>query len=238
MSTVNLRLLAHLIIQGSELLTRFQNQGRPAKTDKPFTNVFVKNLSPEVTEDEFKRKFAEVGQITSAILGTGSGQENKYGFVNYENAAAAKEAIRKFDGVEHWGKVLYVSEAKTREEWKKELEGKKPNDPKKSRVFYQIVDKGKDEELDATELCKGPSLDELTKQFEVIGHVKFFKFTFIHNPRKIFGSVYYSSPKDAARCIAEMNDKAFGSKILSVSHASPRSEVQKGSTRATEDSSA
>ncbi|KAF5754781.1 putative RNA recognition motif domain, nucleotide-binding alpha-beta plait domain superfamily [Helianthus annuus] len=56
-----------------------------------FTNVFVKNLSESTTDDDLTKAFSEYGTITSAVvMKDADGKSKGFGFVNFENADAAK----------------------------------------------------------------------------------------------------------------------------------------------------
>jgi polyadenylate-binding protein len=88
-----------------------------------FTNIYVKNVDEEVTEEEFKTMFVEFGPVTSCILQTDP--ETKvskgFGFVNYESHEAAAAAVEGMNDKEVKGKALYVSRAQKKSEREDEL---------------------------------------------------------------------------------------------------------------------
>lgn len=87
-----------------------------------FTNVYVKNIEPETTDEEFRELFAKYGDITSSsIARTEDGKSRGFGFVNFakhESAAAAVEALHDSDFKGH---KLYVGRAQKKHEREEEL---------------------------------------------------------------------------------------------------------------------
>lgn len=64
-----------------------------------FTNVFVKNLDPETTEEQLSKHFSEAGAITNAvIMRDDKGDSKGFGFVNFEDSVAAEIAVEKLNG--------------------------------------------------------------------------------------------------------------------------------------------
>jgi polyadenylate-binding protein len=87
-----------------------------------FTNVYVKNVDPEVTDDEFNDLFAQYGAITSATLARSEdGRGRGFGFVNFAEHKAAAEAVEKLHDSEFKGQKLYVSRAQKKHEREEEL---------------------------------------------------------------------------------------------------------------------
>eukprot|EP01069_Polyplicarium_translucidae_P008475 Polyplicarium_translucidae@DN3226_c0_g2_i1.p1 len=70
---------------------------RQNTTDVVFTNVYAKNVPASWTDDMFKNAFEKFGSVTSSVLR----QDNKgrsFGFVNFEEHEAAREAIDNLNG--------------------------------------------------------------------------------------------------------------------------------------------
>ena len=76
--------------------------------------LFVGSLAYTVTDEELSTLFAEAGTVASAkvIIDRDSGQSKGFGFVEMSSDAEAQDAIKLFDGKEHAGRRLAVSEAK------------------------------------------------------------------------------------------------------------------------------
>lgn len=75
--------------------------------DSEFTNLFMKNLDPEITEELLQEKFAPFGNIVSlAIAKDYNGVSKGFGFVNYTNPGDAKRAMEIMHGTQ-LGKFFY-----------------------------------------------------------------------------------------------------------------------------------
>ena len=78
-------------------------------------NIYVGNLSLELTEDELRREFMAFGDVTSVILMNdkyiGSGQSRGYGFVEMASTTEGKAAIDNLRGKKLRGRELEVVEA-------------------------------------------------------------------------------------------------------------------------------
>jgi polyadenylate-binding protein len=90
-----------------------------------FSNVYVKNLSETVTDDELKEMFGKYGTITSAVVMRDSdGKSRCFGFVNFENADDAAQAVQELNGKVFNDKELYVGRAQKKSEREMELKEK------------------------------------------------------------------------------------------------------------------
>ena len=80
--------------------------------------LYVGNLPYTVNQTKLEEMFSPFGTIVSAsvISDKFSGRSKGFGFVEFDNDDAAKEAIAKLDGTEIEGRPLRVNEAKPREE--------------------------------------------------------------------------------------------------------------------------
>ena len=65
-------------------------------------NIYVGNLSLEVTEDELRREFVAFGEVVSITIMndkcTGSGQSRGYGFVQMPSQSEGQTAITALNG--------------------------------------------------------------------------------------------------------------------------------------------
>jgi polyadenylate-binding protein len=87
-----------------------------------FTNVYVKNIDAEVTDDEFSELFSKFGAITSATLTRDeNGRGRGFGFVNFSEHKSAAEAVEKLHDSNFKGQNLYVSRAQKKHEREEEL---------------------------------------------------------------------------------------------------------------------
>jgi len=81
-------------------------------------NLYVGNLSVEVTEEDLKANFSEVGKIVSVtvIKDKYTGLNRGFGFVEMETEKDAQEAIQKFNGGSLLGNTITVNEARPKKE--------------------------------------------------------------------------------------------------------------------------
>ena len=88
-----------------------------------FTNVYVKNIPLEATDEEFRELFAKFGDVTSASLARDqeTGKSRGFGFVNYINHEHAATAVDDLNGKDFKGQDLYVGRAQKKHEREEEL---------------------------------------------------------------------------------------------------------------------
>ncbi|MDN3513159.1 MAG: RNA-binding protein [Candidatus Brocadia sp.] len=84
-------------------------------------NIFVGNLSRDVTEDDLQQAFEAFGQVKSVkvIKDLFSGESKGFAFVEMQAKAEAQSAITGLNGKELKGRVLNVNEARPRPEGRK-----------------------------------------------------------------------------------------------------------------------
>ncbi|KAF3761796.1 polyadenylate binding protein, partial [Cryphonectria parasitica EP155] len=88
-----------------------------------FTNVYVKNINPDTSDEEFRELFVKYGDITSASLARDqeSGKNRGFGFVNFISHEAAAKAVEELNGNDFKGQDLYVGRAQKKHEREEEL---------------------------------------------------------------------------------------------------------------------
>lgn len=88
-------------------------------------NIYVGNLSYEITDDEVKDLFSPHGEIASVsiIKDKHSGESKGFGFVEMPNQAEAEEAIKALNESELKGRNIKVNQAKPKEERPKRRTG-------------------------------------------------------------------------------------------------------------------
>ncbi len=81
-------------------------------------NIYVGNLSYEVTEEDLRQAFGAFGQVESVniIKDKYSGESKGFGFVEVPDKAEAQSALEGLNGKELKGRALKVSEARPRSE--------------------------------------------------------------------------------------------------------------------------
>jgi cold-inducible RNA-binding protein len=81
-------------------------------------NIFVGNLSKDVTEDDLQNLFSEFGNVRSVkvIKDLFSGESKGFGFLEMPALAEAQKAINELNTKELKGKKIAVNEARPRNE--------------------------------------------------------------------------------------------------------------------------
>src|SRR5215470_5391005 len=81
-------------------------------------NIYISNLSFNVTDEDLQDYFAEYGEVSSAkvILDKFTQKSRGFAFVEMPDEEAAKKAIQELDGASVDGRTINVSVAKPREE--------------------------------------------------------------------------------------------------------------------------
>ena len=81
-------------------------------------NIYVGNLSREVTEEDLRQAFGAFGQVASVtiIKDRFSGASRGFAFLEIPNKTEAEAAIRGLNGKELKGRPLTVNEARPRRE--------------------------------------------------------------------------------------------------------------------------
>jgi RNA recognition motif-containing protein len=77
-------------------------------------NIYVGNLSFDVTESDLRKAFEAFGQITEVrlIMDKFSGKPKGFGFVEMPTAEEAQKAIAEMNGKDLLGRPIKVNEAK------------------------------------------------------------------------------------------------------------------------------
>jgi polyadenylate-binding protein len=88
-----------------------------------FTNLYVKNIDAEVTDDEFAQLFQKFGDVTSAAItrDPDTGKSRGFGFVNYIDHEHAATAVDELNDKDFHGQNLYVGRAQKKHEREEEL---------------------------------------------------------------------------------------------------------------------
>ncbi|EUC39642.1 hypothetical protein COCMIDRAFT_110979 [Bipolaris oryzae ATCC 44560] len=87
-----------------------------------FTNIYVKNIDLDVSDEEFRELFEKHGDITSASIARDEqGKSRGFGFVNYIKHEAASAAVDALNDTDFRGQKLYVGRAQKKHEREEEL---------------------------------------------------------------------------------------------------------------------
>ena len=69
--------------------------------DIKYTNLYVKNLALDVTEELLKEKFSEFGKVISLVISKDdNGASRGFGFVNFDRPDDARRAMDAMNGLQ------------------------------------------------------------------------------------------------------------------------------------------
>ncbi|KAM7265555.1 hypothetical protein ACFE04_003238 [Oxalis oulophora] len=190
--------------------------------DVKYTNLYIKNLDPDVTEDELLAKFLEFGIVASlAISKDSNGSSRGFGFVNFDNPDDAKRAIEMMNGLQFGSKILYVGRAQKKAEreeiLRRQFEEKRQEQIQKyrgSNVYVKNIDD------DVTD-------EQLKEYFGTCGTITSAKL--MRDDKGIskgFGFVCYTTPEEASKAVSNLHGHMFHRKPLYVAIAQRKEERQ------------
>ena len=216
--SVNGMLLNDKKVYVGHYISKKERQSQIDEQKAQFTNLYVKNLDPEVLEDEFREIFSSFGTVTSAVIQIGAdGKSKGFGFVNFESHEAAQAAVEALHDTDYKGRKLFVSRAQKKAEREEELRKSYEQAKMEHLSKYQGVNlyiKNLEDDMDD---------EKLRAEFEPFGTITSCKIMRDEKgTSKGFGFVCYSSPEEATKAVAEMNNKMIGTKPLYVSLAQRR----------------
>ncbi len=81
-------------------------------------NLYISNLSYNISDEDLRLLFADYGEITSAkvIMDRETGRSRGFGFVELSDDQLAKKAIEELNQASYDGKVINITEARPRED--------------------------------------------------------------------------------------------------------------------------
>ncbi|GLJ31443.1 hypothetical protein SUGI_0630970 [Cryptomeria japonica] len=185
-----------------------------------FCNVYVKNISESVTDEDLRKKFAEYGTITSAVvMRDAEGKSKCFGFVNFENPDDAAKAVENLNGKKFDDKEWYVGRAQKKYEREAELRARFEQLRKERIEKFQggnLYVKNLDDSID------DDKLKELFSEYGTITSCKVMRDP--QGQSRGSGFVAFTSSEDANRAVIALNSKIVVSKPLYVAPAERKEE--------------
>jgi polyadenylate-binding protein len=181
---------------------------------RSFTNVLVKNIREDVTDEQLAAAFASCGKIMSAVVHRDpNGKSKRHGFVNFELPEAAVKCIEQFNDSESLampGDRIQVLQHLKRSEYHRQRAlaamGGADKAPFQGTNLYvkYLDDNVTDEKLRDMFAGCGQVVSanvEMDKEKGI---------------SKGFGYVNFSTSEEATKAVTEMNGKTVGTKPLYV----------------------
>ncbi|CAH2036271.1 unnamed protein product [Thlaspi arvense] len=192
-----------------------KQQRDPSAEKVRFNNVYVKNLSESMTDEELNKVFGEFGSTTSCvIMRDGEGKSKGFGFVNFENSEDAAKAVEALNGKTFDDKEWFVGKAQKKSERETELK------QKFEQSLKEAADKSQGSNLYVKNLDESVTDEKLREHFAPFGTITSCKV--MRDPSGVSrgsGFVAFSTPEEASKAIAEMNGKMIVTKPLYVALA-------------------
>ncbi|CAN8321262.1 unnamed protein product [Cochlearia groenlandica] len=192
-----------------------KQQRDPSGEKVRFNNVYVKNLSETMTDEELNKVFGEFGSTTSCvIMRDGEGKSKGFGFVNFENSEDAAKAVEALNGKSFDDKEWFVGRAQKKSERETELK------QKFEQSLKEAAEKSQGSNLYVKNLDESVTDDNLKEHFAPFGTVTSCKvMRDTSGVSRGSGFVAFSTPEEASKAIAEMNGKMIVTKPLYVALA-------------------
>jgi polyadenylate-binding protein len=198
---------------------RFKNRGdrvrEVGEKNKQFTNVYIKNLPEDYSEEELIKLMAKHGNTLSVkLMADDSSNKSKgFGFASFATHEEADAAVEAINDLELNGKVLFAGRAQKKVERIAELRinyEKRKQDRQQKYAGVNLYVKNLDDTVN----------DEiLRKEFQAHGTITSAKVMSENGQSKGFGFVCFTSPEEATKAVSEMNGRIVGSKPLYVAMA-------------------
>ncbi|KAI3763344.1 hypothetical protein L1987_53798 [Smallanthus sonchifolius] len=184
------------------------------RKEPEFTNVYVKNLDLDFTENLLKEKFSEYGNVTSVvIMKDADGGSRGFGFVNFESPDSAKKAIEALNGAVIGSKEWFVGKAMK----KAEREGFLKLSHQKTKINAS--------NLFIKNLATSVDEKTLEETFGEFGKVVLTKVMCHKNGlSKGFGFVCFSNAEEANKACDSLNGKLYHGMHMNVSVAKSKEE--------------
>uniref|UniRef100_A0A5B7AK56 Polyadenylate-binding protein n=1 Tax=Davidia involucrata TaxID=16924 RepID=A0A5B7AK56_DAVIN len=190
--------------------------------DAKYTNLYMKNLDPDVTEELLREKFSEFGKILSVVISKDdNGVSRGFGFVNFDSPDDARQAMEAMNGSQLGSKVLYVARAQKKSEREQILRLQFEEKRNEQILKYQgsnIYVKNIDD--DVTD-------DDLREHFSQCGTITSAKL--MRDDKGIskgFGFVCFSTPEEANKAVNTFHGYMLHRKPLYVAIAQRKEDRQ------------
>lgn len=184
-----------------------------------FTNVYVKNLPEDVSDEKLKELFSQDDQfpISSAVvIRDDQGKSKGFGFVCFNRPEGAEEAVKLYNSNDYFknGKPLYVGRAQKKAEREAELKRKL------ELIKAERINRSQGVNLYVKNLEDSVTDEKLQNAFCAYGTITSAKVMVDEKGQsKGFGFVCFSTPEEATKAVTEMNNRIIVSKPLYVALA-------------------
>jgi len=198
-------------------------KARVQNLDSSWTNVYVKDIDPTVTDEQFRKVFEAYGNVNSSLIKRDENSNSLFGFVNFENHEDAQSTVENLNGSLLGSKRIVCCRAQKKSD--RETRLKQAWEQQKYHKYHgvNLYVKHIEDEIDE---------DALKREFSAFGEVKSCKIVIDEKTKisKGFGYVCFSTPEEAQCAILGLNSKILtGCKkpLFVALHESKESRKQK-----------
>ncbi|KAK1264455.1 putative polyadenylate-binding protein [Acorus gramineus] len=192
-----------------------KSERHSSPVEPSFTNLYVKNFSPDTTNDGLQNMFSEFGKVQSAsVMIDSEGNSRGFGFVNFQSSEDAKKAIERMNGMQIGLNTLYVGKAQNKSERSELLKHKFANQNCPISQGFRLYVKNIDESVDD---------EEFKNFFLAYGKVISAKVMRTASGRgRGFGYVYFFSLREAYSALHACHGTLFHGRPLYVVISKPK----------------
>ncbi|XP_024924392.3 polyadenylate-binding protein 6 isoform X1 [Ziziphus jujuba] len=188
--------------------------------ESSFTNLYVKNLPEDVTEDLLLDMFSRFGKVSSiAIMRNDQGKSRGFGFVNFHTPEEAMKAVEVLNGSLQGPNGLSVARAQKKAERIEVLKNQR------KEIFNCHIEKLKAQNLYVKNLDISVDESKLQKHFSVCGKIISVKvMRHANGISRRFGFVCFSTPEEATKALHTFNGSVLGGRSLYVAFAQSKED--------------
>ncbi|XP_057998665.1 uncharacterized protein LOC131177620 [Hevea brasiliensis] len=199
----------------SKFVKKSERIGATLHEESKFTNLYVKNLADNVTEDTLQNMFSVFGKVFSVvIMKDHDGISRGFGFVNFDSPEGAKKALDALNGSLLGSRTLFVGRAQKKAERIKILQHEYKD------IFNNRIEKLKLSNVYVKNLDVHVDDNKLREIFSTCGKIISAKVMRHDNGvSRSFGFVCFSSPEEAKKALNTMNGILLEGKSLYVAVA-------------------
>ncbi|KAJ3043632.1 Protein phosphatase PP2A regulatory subunit B [Rhizophlyctis rosea] len=172
-------------------------------------NIFIKNLDPSIDNKALHDTFSAFGNILSCKVATDNDQSKGYGFVHYETAEAAEEAIKHVNGMLMNDRKVFVGLHVPKKERMSKIEELRS---KFTNIYVKNLDESVDDE----------GFRALFEPYGVVTSAVVSKDE--NGASRGFGFVNFEDHEAAHKATEELHEKEINGKVLYVARAQKKAE--------------
>ncbi|GFR39651.1 hypothetical protein Agub_g117 [Astrephomene gubernaculifera] len=197
--------LNYAVLNGKPMRIMWSHRD-PSARKSGVGNIFIKNLDKTIDAKALHDTFSAFGKILSCKVATdANGVSKGYGFVHFEDQAAADRAIQTVNQKEIEGKIVYVGPFQ-----------KRADRPQGKDVYTNVFIKNMPADLGDDELMK------MASEFGDVTSAVVMKDD--KGGSKGFGFINFKDAESAAKCVESLNEKELNGKVLYAGRAQKKTE--------------